>query len=605
VPLDDVTPFLRAFLERHGRAPRVLHIGNIANNAYLDAKLLNEAGYDCDVICADYYHIMGCPEWEDADFDGDVGDQFRPKWYTLDLHGFKRPRWFAQGVRSTCLDYLIAKRSERHREAERLWRELCAQNYIAAPATVPGSERLGNTRRTLRWEVSRLSDPRAAFRSIRSRLTAWAGGGAARRAVAAFALVVAAIVVPVGAVAVALRTALRYARRWMALSRHFDWATAWSEMAPFARRHGAAGRLFVAACALLVFPASWARAAKSTPFADRVFSLISEFQRQFPARADHLSEADLASFALLDDRWAALFTHYDVIQAYSTDGILPLLTGSAYICFEHGTLREIPLRETAEGRWTALAYRMATHVFVTNFDCLGNAEWLAPERHTLINHPFDEDHALDVSGFEPLRRALGAELEADVLFFFPTRHDWVRGTGYADKGNDVFLRAFCTLRDAGFRVGAVCCEWGANVAQSRAFVEEAGCATHVKWIAPLPTVSFERMAHAAHCVVDQFMLGSFGGVMFKAMATGAPVLTYLEEAQLLKQYPECPPVINCRTAQQIVDAMTPLLRDPGVLADIGRKGRAWMKQYHSKRATISRQTSAYASLLGDAHQPIA
>ena len=42
------------FCKRQGRAPRVLHIGNIANNAYNNAKLLNDAGLDCDVICYDY-----------------------------------------------------------------------------------------------------------------------------------------------------------------------------------------------------------------------------------------------------------------------------------------------------------------------------------------------------------------------------------------------------------------------------------------------------------------------------------------------------------------------------------------------------------------------
>ena len=60
--------WLDKFRQQHGRSPRVLHIGNIANNAYNNAKLLNKVGLECDVICYGYYHIMGCPEWEDADF---------------------------------------------------------------------------------------------------------------------------------------------------------------------------------------------------------------------------------------------------------------------------------------------------------------------------------------------------------------------------------------------------------------------------------------------------------------------------------------------------------------------------------------------------------
>lgn len=77
---------------------KVLHIGNIANNAYLNAKLLLRHGVESDVICADYYHIMGTPEWEDAVFDFEGIDHFNPDWANLDLQGFQRPNWFHSGA---------------------------------------------------------------------------------------------------------------------------------------------------------------------------------------------------------------------------------------------------------------------------------------------------------------------------------------------------------------------------------------------------------------------------------------------------------------------------------------------------------------------------
>lgn len=106
---DESAKWLDEFKSKHGRAPKILHIGNIANNAYLNAKMLNDAGCDCDVLCNDYYHIMGCPEWEDADFDGDFLDQFYPAWQKVNLNGFKRPEWFTQGPARICIKYLIAK----------------------------------------------------------------------------------------------------------------------------------------------------------------------------------------------------------------------------------------------------------------------------------------------------------------------------------------------------------------------------------------------------------------------------------------------------------------------------------------------------------------
>ncbi len=37
----DLRQWLDDFRAKHGRPPRLLHVGNIANNAYINAKLLN------------------------------------------------------------------------------------------------------------------------------------------------------------------------------------------------------------------------------------------------------------------------------------------------------------------------------------------------------------------------------------------------------------------------------------------------------------------------------------------------------------------------------------------------------------------------------------
>jgi len=84
--------WVERFNERNGRAPTALHIGNIANAAYLNARMLNEAGIDCDVLCYSYYHIMGCPEWEAAVFDADGINPERPLWSRIGPRGFQRPR---------------------------------------------------------------------------------------------------------------------------------------------------------------------------------------------------------------------------------------------------------------------------------------------------------------------------------------------------------------------------------------------------------------------------------------------------------------------------------------------------------------------------------
>ena len=143
-----------------------MHIGNIANNAFFNAKILNQSGFDCDVMCADYYHIMGCPEWEEADFAGAIADQFRPDWTAVDLQGYQRPRWFAQGPQQLCIDYLIARRSGRTKIAALRWEELgVANRTYAAP---PGRIESQRAHARAKWR-HRLSNLRRYVTMVRER----------------------------------------------------------------------------------------------------------------------------------------------------------------------------------------------------------------------------------------------------------------------------------------------------------------------------------------------------------------------------------------------------------------------------------------------------
>ena len=127
--------FLDAWERKTGRPLRVLHIGNIANNAYNNAKIQRRFGIDADVLSFDYYHIMACPEWEDADFKGTIKNDMFPDWWSVDLRGFRRPRWFAQGPLDASVRYLIAKTSGKRSARQWNWLEferwlLCRTGFL-------------------------------------------------------------------------------------------------------------------------------------------------------------------------------------------------------------------------------------------------------------------------------------------------------------------------------------------------------------------------------------------------------------------------------------------------------------------------------------------
>jgi hypothetical protein len=118
---------IEAFIALHKRCPRILHLGNIANNGFNNAKLLNQSGFDCDVLCFDFYHIMGSPEWEElpASAQIDTLNHNNPDWGKISNESnYSRPDWFAQGTLNQCLDYLIARRCGNVADASAIWLQM-------------------------------------------------------------------------------------------------------------------------------------------------------------------------------------------------------------------------------------------------------------------------------------------------------------------------------------------------------------------------------------------------------------------------------------------------------------------------------------------------
>jgi hypothetical protein len=519
-------------------------LGNVANNAFHNAKLMRRAGVISDVVCYDYYHVMACPEWEEADFAGSPRDHFRPDWSEVAMHGYERPSWFVQGPRALCIRYLIARADGARRRSDFYWHALGLANGTIPPA--------GIADHALRWLIAKGSDFAATYRRV-----------------------------------------LAQPRPWPVLRKRLQ------------RVEERAGPRMAAVLAVPLFIV--AKVVRGTDLAlttltgkrhllrSRTEAVLRMYGQEFAERGDRLDDADAEYYVRMAQQWKPLFDRYDAIHAYATDAILPMLCDRPFVALEHGTLRDIPFEASTFGRLTSLAYRNAGHVFVTNADCLQKARYLAGARVSFINHPFDENVSTNATAAAAERAALKKQLHADFLFFFPTRHDWTRPG--ADKANDVFLRAFSLLHSRGRRVGLVCCEWGGDVAASKALISELGCGSSVKWMSPLGIARFGRTAQACDIVVDQFRLGAFGGVTFKTLAFGAPIMTYLDDAAIRKVFAEPPPVVNCRTTEDVVAATERLIGDRDRLSALSRASREWLRTYHDGLTTVSIQLAQYLRLL--------
>jgi glycosyltransferase involved in cell wall biosynthesis len=73
---------------------RVLHLGNILNNGYLNAKFLRRRGWAADSVTIDYRHVQAQPEWEEVPVVNPKLSHFDPDWSAIDLGGYERVDWF-------------------------------------------------------------------------------------------------------------------------------------------------------------------------------------------------------------------------------------------------------------------------------------------------------------------------------------------------------------------------------------------------------------------------------------------------------------------------------------------------------------------------------
>ena len=574
--------WIRLFNQKYGRKPVILHIGNIANNGYNNAKILNSVGFDCDVLSYDYYHMMGTPEWEDSYFTGDYINDFLPDWYKVKFDDFSRPLWFSQGRLKFALNYLLQKRSSSLNQKV-LWEKLLVQSRLKRPSFFDPLEFI------CFYLHPHINNKFVSY--VYYKLSAFSFSIYERTPHLNISDVFHLIITTIKQSCSQLLYLIRY---------FFLRAYLFFFLKPFESKDS-----YRRIC-IDKFDSLKSRTYnRRTPRFSSIYSTFIRFSGElsrifmsaFPSRKDQLNSSDVLPYLGSIPDFRKLFACYDLVLCYATDPIWPLLCDKPYFAIEHGTLRDIPYAISPLGRLVSLAYNQAQHVFVTNFDCEQSALSLTGNNYTLMNHPYDEYRPVDFIETEKLRCKLLAQLESDFLIFHPTRLDWIVGTGYADKDNIQLINAFIELRHQGYKVGLILCKWGQNYVQAIELLQAANVFQYVKCFDPMPVKKFERFCKACDILADQFKLGAFGGILFKAFCVGTPVLGYIDEDLALKQYPQKLPVLNCRTSEDIVETLQLVLQDPLFLKTLSEQSKEWISQYHSKSLSLNHQIDQFRSFL--------
>ncbi|MCO5090663.1 glycosyltransferase [Bosea sp. (in: a-proteobacteria)] len=541
--------WLEEFQAAHGRKPRVLHIGNIANNAYNNAKIQNRYGIEADVLCFDYYHIMACPEWEDADFAGEIADQHYPDWWSVELRGFRRPRWFAQGPFDACVRYLLARASDAPGQRW-LWRWLELERWLLCRRGRARSFVVDRIEKSTGRPIRYVTDPANAV------LMGYLAGKLAK---------------------------LRRLRRLL-------------PSGLFASLNGRLTRLGAAARTADIARDGARHQVRAGSYRGRVESAIAS------ALAAVKPHDPMPSLEWFYNWWyhpylKLLLSKYDVVQCYATYTAMPFIIAHPFVAYEHGTIRKIPFEDTDEGRMCLASYKSAACVLVTNTDNIdaSRAMKLEPGRVIYLPHAFDSDKLLRFRAHAQVALAP----QRPVSFLTPTRQHWVdQDPGWA-KGNDRVFRALALVRQSGRHCLLKAVAWGSDLEASRGLAAELGVADMVEWVAPMKKRALWASYLAAHAVIDQFVVPAMGGVTFEAMMLGRRVISAIDASQAAEFFGAAPPIYNCREPAEIAAAMIRVIDDPADEAGDGDGNMDWMSRYHSAERIVTLQLAAYRRLAAD------
>jgi hypothetical protein len=568
-------PLLLQNIEKKlGRPLRILHIGNIANNAYNNAKIMRRIGIEADVLCMDYYHIMGCPEWEDAELESFPEDENRPIWAKVDLKGFKRPSWFYQGPRKILFKILyyesknykikpiiykwICHRIVYHQERDFIFHfykiTLKIFNWILLlPSNL--KSRLMNTFSYLVWLPFNLKDTQSQV--LRAKGFKF-------------------IPPIVGNFLVKFINCL-----------------------PFNLIIGKIKRLrFKIPFIILKKISTHIDTKKANVFIKKAKNIIKKL---FPRKIFYISSLPSSNLESQQMKWIEIFKNYDIIQGYAIDGIYPLEANFPNWCaYEHGTIRDIPFENTFLGNQCKKVYENAPIVFVTNSDCIVAAEKLKLKKDRIYNLP----HAFDNKKVKNFYENWSSKVHPFNIptFLAPARHHWKEGFDTWLKGNDKIIYAIAKLKELDLPFQVFFINWGLEVDKSKELISELNLEDRITWLAPLTKFQLWKMYLRVDVVLDQFIVPALGGVCFEALAFGKPLITRIDEVTLENFFGKTPPVINAHDSQTIYDALKPILTDRKYYEHLSDEGCQWIEKYHSSQRILDIQLEAYSRFYDSENQ---
>lgn len=184
-------------------------------------------------------------------------------------------------------------------------------------------------------------------------------------------------------------------------------------------------------------------------------------------------------------------------------------------------------------------------------------------------------HSSMKAQFESLRR------DADVFLVHHVKHLWQPDTvaafdPYQAKGNDRILHGLAQIRatQPGLRVTVLMCEYGPDVAATKALADELGVADMIAWIPLSPRREIMVAISMADAVIGEIARSWLTyGTVIEAMVQGTPVIHNRDDSFFAPR--PLYPMYHATTAEDVAAAILRIARDPDEASAIGAAAQAW------------------------------
>lgn len=552
----------------------VLHVGNIAQNAYWNALTLGSLGYQSDVLIHDLYHFASSPCWLNLSKLGvkqsQLEDDYYPNFFAFPETIDAKFNSVAQGPMHAAAGYLILKRTGA--TAATVSAAWDALTYWRFKAIVTKSPSIWS----VWWTDDEFERVLRQWNLADEYLPLLRRGREAER----LQLELNRLIELVHGKSVAESASHFLDSGYVdSLFREFSRRSGYSSLDKLQTRSEDAEfvvRLANRVQTLRQSQLSFAYTAE----------LIAPFVPRVVPPQPLVSKKDTGWFVGVYSLWKKLFECYRYRVTYSNAGMFANLTGAyPYAAYEHGTIRDIPFQDNMTGRLTKAAYMNATSVLITNADyAIASNRLEFPDGViSYCPHGFDHEKSdlfLSQLNYERIERY------PVVTFIAPARHTWAENDPGNEKGNDVIVRAVAAVRSVVgpcFRVIFV--EYGVSVGKTKSLIAELGVGDVCEWLSPLPTLELWRLYKSCHAVVDQFSIPAIGAIGVEALALGCRLITR-DEGALHEFFGEAPPLYAARTASEVSDAMLKVIDDPEDLVGVGVGARAWFQRRHGPESVL-------------------